>query len=188
MHYDVVRGDKKIGNINVKRYFQDSIETIDIKSEVSFRIIFSFTVDFGLNESFKNGVLINGNAYNKLNNVTQKESSVEKKSSDYRLVIGGTPNRLSEEKIDFSISEIYMREPKDGEKAFSQHFGKFMQFEKVREHTYKLVSPDGENYYTYENGVCTEIKVYRDYANYSMKIQPESFALVKQGVDSLRTK
>jgi L-ribulose-5-phosphate 3-epimerase UlaE len=82
------------------------------------------------------------------------------------------------------MSEVYFREPTDGKKAFSQHFGQFLQFEKTAEDTYFLVSPDGSNEYKYENGVCTEVKVSRDYGTVYFKIKPESYASIVK-TDSL---
>jgi len=188
LHYDIVKGSKTIGNVSTSRTFEGSRKSIVVDVKVEFRLLFSFTLDFLLEEQFEGGVLVGGSSINKLNGSTQKESSVEKRKENYRLVIGGTPNRVQRDTITYSISEIYFREPESGEEAFSQHFGQFLKFEKVKPHTYKMVSPDGENYYTYENGVCIKVRVVRDYANYSLIIKPESYAQVKQLSDSTRIK
>ncbi len=185
LHYDVVKGSKIIGNVNVARFSTGATKTIDIQSRVEFKLIFSFTIDFNLEETFENGTLKSGSATNELNGVTQKESKIEKRKKDYNLIIGGIPNRLSERSIDYSISEIYFKEPQDNQKAFSQHFGLFLHFEKIGDHKYKLISPDGENHYIYESGICTEVKIFRDYANYSFRINPESYAQIRQRADTV---
>ncbi len=187
LHYDVIKGNKVIGNLDVSRSNKNGRQTIRINSHVEYRILISFEVNFSLEETFVKNVLLEGKAMNTLNGVTQKETEIRKTDNGYTLVLGGTPTNIYDE-IRYSVSEVYFREPVNIDRAFSQHFGKFVYFEKTGDHQYQLDSPDGENEYTYENGVCTEVEIYRDFGHLTFKMKPETYALVKQRADTVSTK
>jgi hypothetical protein len=185
LQYEVVRGDKSLGEMKAQRYWEGNEEHYHIKSGVEFKLLFTFNVDYEQEEVFVNDTLISGNGYNTLNGSTQKETNLKKDKSYYHIAFDGIDNRLHEEAILQSMSQIHFREPKDGASYFSQHFGQYVTFKKVGTHKYIMVSPDGENEYTYENGYCTKIKVERDYATYYFKMKPETLARVKNTSDSI---
>lgn len=179
-NYDVVKNGKSIGSLDVIRRVDGDKEFINIKSKVEFRILFSFTVIYGLEETFEGGVLKNGNGFNTLNGSYQKQTSILKSYEGYDLTIDGVKVNLDEKVLSYTISKIYIEEPKDGQRAFSQTFGKWLTFEKVGDHRYKLPSPDGDNYYTYTNGVCTFVEVERDYGDVTFEMKPGSLVRVKK--------
>ena len=165
--------------MDVIRHHDSNVETVKIKSEVEFRILFSFEVIYSLNERFVNGVLVEGSGFNTLNGSYQKQTEISRSGNSYTLEIDGVKSNVQVDSIRYSVSRIYFEEPYDGQRVYSQTFGKWMTFEKVGESTYKMVSPDGDNFYTYTNGVCVEVKVERDYAGFSFIMKPESLARVK---------
>jgi hypothetical protein len=186
LHYEVVKGDRELGNMTVIREANDSLEYYHIDSRVAFRILFKFSVNYFQEESFVNGILQNGSGYNTLNGNKQNESQIEKLEQGYHLKLGSVISKLDEEALKYTISKIYFEEPYDGKKVFSQSFGRYLEFEKVDLGVYKLPSPDGDNYYTYTNGICTEVKVSRDFATFYFKMKPETLSRVKNDISSFR--
>jgi len=180
LHYDVVRSGKSIGYMEVSRTLADTLEVIKIKSEVSFKILFSFTVQFQSTEVFYQGVLQSGSSSNTLNGTTQRSVKTHKTKHGYLLNFEGVPNTLSAKEITYTVSRLYFDEPLTGKKAFSQTFGEFFPFTQLGESEYNMTTPDGDNHYKFYNGVCTEVKVIRDYANYSFVMKPESLAIVEK--------
>ena len=63
--------------------------------------------------------------------------------------------------------------------------GQYLTFEEVDDHVYKMESPDGTNVYTYMNGICTEVKVSRDFAKFYFRMAPETFYAIENQVDSI---
>ena len=185
LHYEVVKGSKPLGEMSSHHYRSGDQEFYHIRSDVSFKILFSFNVAYEQKEVFKNDTLIEGTGYNTLNESIQKKTAINKRQNDYQLSFDGVNNRLNEVAIIQSMSQIHFREPTDGASFFSQHFGQSVTFEKIGQHRYAMTSPDGENEYTYENGYCTEIKVVRDYATFYFKMKPETLVRVKNKTDSL---
>lgn len=179
MVYDVVKGSKNIGNVTVEISNENDQVKYHITSLVNFKILFSFSVKYQMEEKFFEGKLTWGKAHNTLNDRIQKESEVYINSEGtYVFNIDGVASNTSENKITYSVSKLYTDEPIGKNKVFSQSFGRYLTLTKTDEHTYELVSPDGTNYYTYENGICKEVKVSRDFATFYFRIQEESLRKV----------
>ncbi len=178
LSYDVIRGSKKLGDMTVKRTALENSTYYEIDSEVTFRILLSFTVDYESTSEYKYGKLIKEYTHNRLNGSTQKKSTLWFDGEKYTLDLNGT--RYTEKSpINYSVAAIYYEEPKDGQKVYSPQFGEYLEFEKVGDHRYEMKSPDGLNIYSYTNGICTEVKVNRDFAKFSFVMAPESLIAVK---------
>lgn len=150
----------------------------EIESKVTFRLLFSFVVDYESTSEYKYGQLIKEYTHNELNGNTQKKSTIWWDGSKYTLDLDGS--RINMDKpIEYSVAAIYYEEPEHKKKVYSPQFGKYLTFERLREHVYELESPDGRNEYYYTNGVCTEVKVFRDFAKFSFVMTPESLIAVK---------
>ncbi|MEO9476436.1 MAG: DUF6134 family protein [Cyclobacteriaceae bacterium] len=185
LSYEIVRGDNKIGSLEIKHHVEDSIEKIHMHNSVSFRIIFSFNVDYELKETFVNGVLTYGDGYNTLNGASQKETNIKLKEDGYHLKIDGVEAYNEKKPITNSMSKIYHEELHDGKKVYSQYFGLYLEAEKEGEHKYSIVSPDGENIYKYQYGYCTEVKVIRDFATFYIRMTDATLESIKElkGID-----
>lgn len=165
--------------MTVKRTALEHDTYYEIDSKVTFRLLFSFTVDYESTSEYKYGKLIKEYTHSKLSGKTQKKSTVWFDGSKYTLDLNGS--RLHPKgPIEYSVAAIYYEEPQDGQRVYSPQFGDYLTFEKVGEHKYELESPDGVNEYYYTHGVCTEVKVFRDFAKFSFVMTPESLVDVKQ--------
>lgn len=187
LRYDVMKGNKNLGAMEVTRTVRGSTEEIKFKSDVTFRVLLSFRIKFDQYEKFVKGELNWGKALSTLNGRTQKDSKIVANERGHLLTLDGVSAQVTDP-IEFSVSQIYFSEPRDGQRVFSQQFAQFFTFKKVDDHKYVLSSPDGDNYYTYTNGICTHVRVLRDFANFSFVIKPESMNAVKSKADSLYVK
>lgn len=184
LKYEVVKGNKKLGNMTVERRSYENQVEYTVKSKVVFRIIFAFTVEYDSYAVYENDVLKRESTTNKLNGSTQKSSTIIKNGENY-LHTQNDNTTPEDGPIPYSVAAIYHIEPTPGQKVYSPQFGKYLTFEKVRDHVYKMESPDGINVYTYMNGICTEVKVSRDFAKFYFKMAPETFYAVENKVDSI---
>ena len=177
--YDVVKGDKDIGQMTVDKVISGDQVKITIKNDVEFTLLFSFTSLYWLSETFQNGVLQSGNSYNEFNGRRQKETTLKRNGSKYYIIEDEVSSYFGEKDLAYSVSNFYFTEPKGGQQVFSQWFGKFMTMREESPHVYQVTSPDGTNTYWYKNGICTKVKVSRDFATFYFKIQDESLARLK---------
>lgn len=164
--------------MTVERIQKENAVKYEIKSEVTFRILFSFTVDYESSSEYKHGKLIKEYTHNELNGSTQKESTIWFDGEKYTLDLNGSRSTFKGP-IKYSVATIYFQEPKDGQKVYSPQFGDYLTFNEVGNHQYELESPDGMNLYSYRNGLCTEVKVSRDFAKFYFKMTPESLKKVE---------
>ncbi len=181
LHYDAFRKSKKVGNMDILVRTEENREIFVVKSNMEFRFLISLKVKFHNEEEFVDGILVKGNVKNEMIGFKESEAHIEKNDEGYDLTINGSGAPLAESEISYTVCKIYTQEPEDGQKLFSQYYGKYFVFEKIEDHKYRYSSPEGDNYYTYEYGICTEVKVERDFATIYFKLQPESLAAVKSG-------
>ena len=163
------------------------MEEIKFESDVTFRILLAFRIKFTQYEKFVNGKLNWGKALNLLNGRTQKDSKIVLNEKGHMLTLDGVDVQMTDP-IEYSVSQIYFTEPRDGQKVFSQQFGQFFTFKKVGDHEYVMNSPDGDNYYSYTNGICTKVRVIRDFANFNFVIREQSREAIESKADSLYVK
>lgn len=179
LHYDVVRNGSSMGSTIVERTVSGDRVSYHLNTSTTFRILISFDVEYDLEEVFENGHLVEGTSFNTLNGSLQKETRISQKNGAYELVIDGIRTIVSDPAITESVSEIYFEEPYDGKKVYSTYFARYLSFVKIGVHQYSLTSPDGVNEYTYENGICTEVKISRDFATFSQVLKPDMLADVR---------
>ena len=179
LSYEVIKGSKKLGDMTVKRTGLKDQTYYEIESKVTFRLLFAFTVDYESTSEYRQGQLIKEYTHNQLNGNTQKKSTIWWDGKKYTLDLNGSRSE-SRNSIDYSVAAVYYEEPYDGQKVYSPQFGEFLVFEQIGDHIYELISPDGRNEYYYTNGICTEVKVFRDFAKFSFVMTPESLVAVKQ--------
>lgn len=170
--------------MNITRTVSGNSEEINIKSKVTYKLLLSFRINVTHYEKFVNGKLNWGKALSTLNGRTQKDSKIVANEEGHLLTLDGVSAQVTDP-IDFSIAQIYFYEPTDGQRVFSQQFAQFLTFKKVGPNKYMLASPDGDNYYHYTNGICTDVRVLRDFANFNFVMQPESMKAVQAKADSL---
>lgn len=178
LRYDVIKGSKNLGEMTVTRSYEDDQIIYDIASEVTFRLLFSFSIDFISYANYQDGILQKEYSKNELNGKVQKEADLKKLENGYHFVLDGISTNLTED-ISYSISAIYYNEPSDGQEVFSPSFGQYFTFKKVGYGKYEMQSPDGLNTYEYENGICTRVEVFRDFAKFSFEMSPNTLLAVK---------
>ncbi|MCV9388796.1 DUF6134 family protein [Reichenbachiella ulvae] len=169
--YELVKGGDVIGEMICEKIESGDQLTYSIRSVTNFRIVVKLTVEYQLDETYENGVLIEGRTNSTLNGVTQKESTVKKRNTDYRVETESDIVFLQDKEISYSIPEIYFQEPVGKDKIFSQVFATYLVIQDQGDHSYLLESEDGNNIYKYEDGICTEVKVDRSYATFYIKLK-----------------
>lgn len=165
--------------MTVKRTLEENSVYYEIDSKVTFKILFSFSVDYESTSKYEYGKLIKEYTHNRLNGNSQKKSTVWFDGEKYTLDLNGSRTTY-EPPINYSVAVVYFEEPEDGQRVFSPQFGEYLRFEQIADGKYELESPDGTNEYTYTNGICSEVKVFRDFAKFSFVMTPESLVAVKQ--------
>ena len=187
LSYQVFKSKKEIGTMTVSRVRSLSEVTYENITEVRYRILIELQIKYLLQETFEEGILMRGHGFSSLNGSKKTTYDIVKKEGNYVLRSEEIPQRIPLDTIVYSAGKIHFQEPRDQQAVFSQHFATYLNFEEIKPHYYLLTSPQGENYYRYENGICTEVTVIRDFGTLYFNLMPESYVIVNTP-DSLRNK
>jgi hypothetical protein len=172
IRYDVVKGSRNLGSMEVVKKVTDNTTNYKVESNVEIKVLLTFKIYYFLEEFFENRSLKKGNAHNTLNDKMQKQSVVLGDNERYVINLNGEVHKFNEGNITYSIPHLYYEEPVGKEKVFSQQFAGYLPILKVAEHTYEVESPDGANVYKYDaNGRCVEVKVSRTFATFYFLIK-----------------
>ncbi|WP_143017138.1 DUF6134 family protein [Catalinimonas alkaloidigena] len=158
--YDVVKGDKVIGQLRSNRHGGPEQVAYLMESTVTFRVIFEVQVDYFLECSFKDGKLVKSVTRNLVNDDVRNQSQVFWNGSQYKVVCDDDTRMLDHPGIRHNMASIYYEEPQHITQVFSERYGEFLPLRNVRAGLYEMTLPDGQvNLYQYEDGVCTEVTV-----------------------------
>ena len=160
LRYDVVKGDKVIGQLYSNRR-RDADEVYYLmESSVTFRVIFEIQIDYFLECSFQDGKLVKSVTRNLVNDDVRNQSQVQRSGNQYEIVCDDNTWMLNHPGIEHNMASIYYEEPRQVTKVFSERYGEFLSLRNLRTGLYEMTLPDGQvNLYKYEEGVCTEVTV-----------------------------
>ncbi len=187
LKYQVFKSKKEIGTMTVSRVSSLSEVIYENITEVRYKILIELEIKYVLQETFEQGILLRGHGFSSLNGSKKITYDIVKKEEGYVLRSDDILQRISFETIMYSAAKIHFEEPRDRQPVFSQHFATYLDFKEINPHYYLLTSPQGENYYRYENGICTEVTVIRDFGTLYFNLMPESYVIINT-TDSLDNK
>ncbi|WP_109831395.1 DUF6134 family protein [Reichenbachiella versicolor] len=174
LYYDIIKGDKIAGYMTVKKVVSGDKIDYSIESRTAVRVVFMVKVNYDLFENFENGVLIGGKSKSTLNGATQKSTIIKKYDDRYEFELESDRVTLHQKEITYSIPEIYFSKPKGHVKVFSQVFAQYLDYEKINENTWVLISEDGKNVSTYnDDGILEMVNISRVYANFNLVLNKE---------------
>ncbi|MEP2025457.1 DUF6134 family protein [Reichenbachiella sp.] len=172
LEYDVIKGDKNVGSMIAEKKVKGDSVFYFIESETTIKMLLTFKVHYTLEELYVNGVLVSGSAESTLNGNSRTKSKVWMEGKEYVVEVNGFEElRFSEPSISYSVPELYFSEPGNKEETFSQQFAEYLIIKKDEEHMFTLYSEDGKNTHTYEDGVCTYVKLNRTYASFYFQLK-----------------
>ena len=160
--YDVMRNGKVIGNINFVELVSGQKKFLSMTSDVKTRFIFAFSDNTAETAAYDGGVMVYSSFYQ-----NQTGSAIDNKTTIasgkfYKLTDDGKTKLIDLSPIRYNMLLLYTDIPDTVTKVYSANFQKHLDIKKVAENKYRLTMPDGKfNYYTYKNGVCTDVEIVR---------------------------
>lgn len=152
-NYKVESSDKLVGKISATRSVDGDFVQYDITSEVVMTILFEIKVEYKLQATYKNDILVSSSATVYLNGRTQSDMNCERTGDHYTLVSDGHTTRIYED-IKWSSAKLYFNKPDDVRKIFSETDGTFKDLSKTSDGKYILKDPEKDsnmNTYSYSS-------------------------------------
>jgi hypothetical protein len=162
-----------VGNIRFKQNISGSRTTLLLESEVKTRFIFTFTARAKEETIYDNGIMTWSSIYRKLNGNVKADKKTKANGNSYTVYKGSKTETLNNYPIHYNMLSIYVLEPLNISKVYSDNFQQQVDILKLAEHHYKIKFPDGNyNEYFYSNGICIKVQVH--HSLYSATIELKS--------------
>lgn len=162
--YQVSYKGEVVGNMQFYQKKSQNDVYMKMTSHVHMRLIMPFKVQTEEEAQLHKGKLVYSRVYRSVNG-KEKINRVTKAPAAIRQVAAEDNTSPSfDELTTCNLLLIFMHEPKNVRKIYSNHFQQLLPLKKVEQHKYKLELPDGNyNYYSYLNGVCNRIEVHQSF-------------------------
>jgi hypothetical protein len=162
LFYDVIRNNKKIGNLTFVESTNGQKKILNIVSEVKTSYIFSFSDNTSETAIYENGVLTYSSFYQKQTGSGEVNKTTTTSGKFYKVTNNGDSKLVNLSPIHFGMLRLYINVPDTITKVFSGNYQQMLDIKKIAENKYRLALPDEKyNYYTYKNGVCAKVEIVR---------------------------
>ena len=173
LEYNIKRNGDIVGNIQFVQGIAGNRTVFTMESEVNTRFIFNFKAKAKEEVIYDNGIMTWSSIYRKLNGTIKVDKKTKANGSTYTVYKGGKTETLNNFPIRYNMLSVYVIEPVNVTRVYSDNFQQQIDIQKMADHHYKIKFPDGNyNEYFYTNGVCSRIEIH--HTLYSATIELKS--------------
>jgi hypothetical protein len=169
--YNIEYNNKVIGYLKTSRFINANETTFSIESNATIKILTSINVHYLLTSKFKDNVLQYSKLINIVNSDTQKVNSIKWDGLQYLVSNKNKLYKSTLNKINFSIGNLYFKEPVNIPQIYSDNFQSMCPINKKEEY-YAITFPDGNtNHYKYVNGYCNYAVIHQPLAKLIFRLK-----------------
>ena len=161
LEYNIKRNGDVVGTIHFIQRVAGSRTVLTMESEVNTRFIFNFTAKAKEETIYDNGIMTWSSIFRKLNGNVKADKKTKAVGNAYTIYKGKKTETLKNYPIRYNMLSVYLTEPIDVSKAYSDNFQQQVDIQKIAAHHYKIKFPDGNsNEYYYTNGICSKVEIH----------------------------
>ena len=173
LEYNIKRNGDVVGNIHFIQGIAGNRTVLTMESEVNTRFIFNFKARAKEEVIYDNGIMTWSSIFRKLNGTVKIDKKTKANGSAYTVYKGSKKETLNNYPIRYNMLSVYIIEPLNITKVYSDNFQQQIDIQRIADHHYKIKFPDGNyNEYFYTNGVCSKIEIH--HSMYSATIELRS--------------
>ena len=173
LEYSIKRNGDVVGNIHFIQGIVGNRTVLTMESEVNTRFIFNFKAKAKEEVIYDNGIMTWSSIFRKLNGNVKVDKKTKATGNAYTVYKGSKTETLNNYPIRYNMLSVYINEPVNITKVYSDNFQQQIDIQKIADHHYKIKFPDGNyNEYFYRNGVCSKIEIH--HSMYSATIELRS--------------
>jgi len=170
--YNIKRNGDVVGNIRFVQGISGSRTVLTMESEVNTRFIFNFTAKAKEEVIYDNGIMTWSSIFRKLNGSVKVDKKTKANGNAYIVYRGTKTETLNNYPIRYNMLSVYIIEPVNITKVYSDSFQQQIDIQKIHDHHYKIKFPDGNyNEYYYRNGVCSKIEIHHSLYSASIELR-----------------
>jgi hypothetical protein len=161
LEYNIKRNGDVVGSIHFIQGVAGNRTVLTMESEVNTRFIFNFKAKAKEEVIYDNGIMTWSSIFRKLNGNVKIDKKTKANGNVYTVYKGSKTETLTNFPIRYNMLSVYISEPVNITKVYSDNFQQQIDIQKIAEHHYKIKFPDG-NYseYFYTNGICSKVEVH----------------------------
>ncbi|NNL16278.1 MAG: hypothetical protein HKO81_06515 [Flavobacteriaceae bacterium] len=160
IRYSIVKNDKVLGYINLKKRIQNERTTYTINSIVNTKFIIDFKATSNENYVYEKGNLIYSSIYRKVNNRIKVDQSFSYRDGQYYLKGKNGISLLNTDVIKCNLILLFFDEPLNVNEVYCDKLNLYLKVEKIGSCRYKVFFPNKTyNIFYYEKGKCSKIEV-----------------------------
>jgi len=161
LEYTIKRNGDVVGNIHFAHGIAGNRTVLTMESEVNARFIFNFKAKTKEETIYDKGIMTWSSIFRKLNRNVRVDKKIRANGNIYTLYKGTKTETLDNYPIRYNMLSVYISEPVNITKVYSDNFQQQIDIEKVADHHYKIRFPDGNyNEYFYSDGICSKIEIH----------------------------
>src|SRR5574339_603998 len=153
LEYQIKRNGSIVGNIHFIQGIAGNRTVLTMESEVNTRFIFTFKAKAKEEVIYDNGIMTWSSIFRKLNGNVKIDKKTKANGNAYTIYKGSKTETLNNFPIRYNMLSVYVTEPVNITKVYSDNFQQQIDIQMIAEHHYKIKFPDGNyNEYFYTNG------------------------------------
>jgi len=161
LEYNIKRNGDVVGTIIFTHGITSNRTVFTMESEVNTRFIFNFKAKAREEAIYDDSILTWSSVYRKLNDNVKVDKKTKANGNVYTVYKGSKTETLNNYPIRYNMLSIYVIEPLNIPKVYSDNFQQQLDIQKIADHHYKIKFPDGNyNEYFYTGGVCSRVEVH----------------------------
>ncbi len=173
LEYAIIRKGDQIGHMVVTKNTWHNETSIQLVTDISTRIIFSITAGGREEAVFENGIMIRSFLYRQFNGREKVNKRTREDGHKYLIQTSSSSESFTEFPINYSLLSLYILEPKNITRAYSDNFEQFVDIQKLGTGHYRVRFPD-RNYseFFYQDGVCDRVEIHHTLYSVTMELRP----------------
>ena len=158
--YEVIRNNKVIGHSVVTAIKTPGKVTYKVAADIKVSFIKDFKAISEEETIFENGIMVSSFFSRSLNGEVKGKRNTRRIDSVYQITEDGKKSIHNLGKINLTISGLYLNEPLNTKRIYSDNHRQWLKFTEIKPHSYRLDLPDGNHtIYHFENGICVRIEI-----------------------------
>ena len=159
--YIIKRNGDVVGNIHFTHGIAGNRTVLTLESEVNTRFIFNFKAKVKEETIFDKGIMTWSSIFRNLNGNVKVDKKTRVNGNAYTVYKGNKTETLNNYPIRYNMLSVYISEPVNNTKVYSDNFQQQIDIQKIADHHYKIRFPDDNyNEYFYADGICSKIEIH----------------------------
>ena len=159
LHFDIVKKEKKLGYIHLKKIKENNTTKFEIKSEVNTKLLFNFRAKSQERYEYRGDTLVYSSIFRTMNNRVKVDQTIYYENGSYQLRQKNKQQKLNSNIIRCNLVKLFFERPEGISKVFCDKKRVYVKIIRMNAETYKVKFPDKSyTIFYYNDNRCEAIE------------------------------